>query len=900
MKQRDLFLGLGILGAFSMSAATTPFQGSVVPAEGNADFYLYQVESGKWMQTNTTPGFWTTRAGLDKIGFDVEVIPIEGGYQLNPKHGHNNSVNGEGLYLDTGRAVTTWGLEPVTVDGVSNAYNIKMLATDVEKDQYLLGSTEDGLISDDPGAIVNTTWQFVTREERINKMKADLANGPVDATWLVPYQDFGREDRRRDLWVHKYISNGSGIGNDGLMHNSVREAWHNATDYVHYITLTDLPNGTYKMNVQGYYREDWDDEETWTKYNAGEAPMRAQYFAGASTGTFRHIASEEFETRDDYEGDWTTIEALGGLFIPNGQNAAASTFLDGRYQNEWIEAVVTDGTLTLGVIKREGSYHDWLVYDNVQLQYVSEATPEVDLTGIKAELSAVIAETQGLPATPAFAAVVAKANEALAGNNVTAIRTATLELVSSVGAVRAAKNEINNFNATLAHVPASANTTEAWELFNNATSKGDFENALKKLRFARRRACAVTTEDVFTGATPEADGQYYLYNLGQKQWLAGGSDWGAHAALNYVGIPFILEDCDAENLVFHIDTGLYNGDSKHYMNYRGYLDCDKAGGWKFIPVEGKENVYTIEQADYAGVYVAWNYDASVDQHMGDETTVGTENRDGSAAENLNAQWKLVTRAEREALIEKASLNNPVDISFMLSNPGFNQRQSDADWTQTNTSIWARGSNYNDFAVESWNNESCDLSQYLEDMPTGVFSLHVNGFYRNGKHEECVNAETVECPYLYATDDVNVMAYLPSILSESGKAPGEGATVVAEDETSYHFPQYVNQATSWFRSGLYNAHLTFNSENDAFVIGMMKEFGVDEDWVVLDNFRLMYYGKDTTVEAVDGAIEAGIEEVATDAVEAKADNRIFNLQGIEVVNPSAPGIYIQNGKKFVVR
>ena len=64
----------------------------------------------------------------------------------------------------------------------------------------------------------------------------------------------------------------------------------------------------------------------------------------------------------------------------------------------------------------------------------------------------------------------------------------------------------------------------------------------------------------------------------------------------------------------------------------------------------------------------------------------------------------------------------------------------------------------------------------------------------------------------------------------------------------------------------------------------------EDWIVLDNFRLTYYGNETTKEAVEEAL-AGIEEVFTDsAAEFEGDGRIYNLQGIRVAEPTT-GLYI---------
>ncbi|MDE7473109.1 MAG: hypothetical protein K2M68_05950, partial [Muribaculaceae bacterium] len=71
---------------------------------------------------------------------------------------------------------------------------------------------------------------------------------------------------------------------------------------------------------------------------------------------------------------------------------------------------------------------------------------------------------------------------------------------------------------------------------------------------------------------------------------------------------------------------------------------------------------------------------------------------------------------------------------------------------------------------------------------------------------------------------------------------------------------------------------------------------EEDWMVADNFRLKYYGKDTTVDEVT----AGVDDITVDQTDNCNDNRIFNLQGIEVKNPTAPGMYIQNGKKFIVK
>ena len=55
MKKQLLMLGLGVLGSVTMSAQlTSPFTGTqpVAEVDATADYYLYNVKSGKWLQNN--------------------------------------------------------------------------------------------------------------------------------------------------------------------------------------------------------------------------------------------------------------------------------------------------------------------------------------------------------------------------------------------------------------------------------------------------------------------------------------------------------------------------------------------------------------------------------------------------------------------------------------------------------------------------------------------------------------------------------------------------------------------------------------------------------------------------------------------------------------------------------
>ena len=63
MKKLNIMLGMGMLCAMPAMALTSPYTGSKPPAEGEAVFYLYQVDTQRWVQENKIKdGTWTTRA----------------------------------------------------------------------------------------------------------------------------------------------------------------------------------------------------------------------------------------------------------------------------------------------------------------------------------------------------------------------------------------------------------------------------------------------------------------------------------------------------------------------------------------------------------------------------------------------------------------------------------------------------------------------------------------------------------------------------------------------------------------------------------------------------------------------------------------------------------------------
>ena len=978
MRKRLLQLSVCLMAIIGAKAQTSPWTGNQLPEEGGT-FYLYQVETGKWLQNNNRVGeFWTTRAEVDKYGFDVEIIKLpEGGYQLNPKFGHNRSINGHNFYLDTGDPVTSWILEPTTVAGVTNTYKIHTA------DEHYLNVNDDGFL-DDFGWSEN--WQLVTYEQRLEDLKTATKANPKDATWLIGGHDFANQDERNHWDV---VQEGDGVyaqGGDGIVHgNRAVECW-KKTKFSLTKTITGLPNGTYEFKLQGFYR-DGSETQIGAKRDAGEEVIRATFFLNDVSRPFKSIL-ESGVTEEDLD---SYAVPQGGVYIPgnsvpgNALDRASNCFFRGGYWNDPVKVVVSDGTLTIGMQKIGGGDDDWLVFDSFTLTYLGN---EIDIDEVKANLQTALNEASNYDGLTvgALTNAIAEAQAALNGSDATAIANASMNLRNALAAAQdytnvmaeatafdgvklafftdaiaaaqaaaqtndleALENAINNLRNALndvrgvqdplkflaATIPFAQEAgvdadiiSKAQSALNNPTSADEINSSLNTLRVERKIKAADKHADVFPGAGP-AEGDFYLYNVGLQRFLCGGGDWGAHAYVGFPGVEVTLimgsetpEDGDPFS-GYKIDTHLNNGGDSEYLNYGGYMDTPHQNLWEFVPVESKSGVFAIARAngeknEATGERMLLGYRPG---------TYGNIDTDMYGINDPNNQWKLVTKAERNELLAKATTTNPQDATFLIASPGFNQREDISAWiSQYGTgTVWGRYDNHNDFAFECWNSSDFDFSQTVFDLLPGWYQVSLQGYYRDGNHQDQIRAEAageerVKAAFLVDMNTDTQVA-LPNILDEADKAPGlgnrsttryrideigeDGQPVMNEDgsirqiddpngEDLYvgEFPMWVNEACDYFQSGLYKTSMLVEVTGSDLMILIQKFRDKANDWVVLDNFRLTYFGTEKPSEEV-----LGVENVTT--TPQSVTGKIYNLQGQEMKTVTK-GIYIYNGKKYIKR
>lgn len=85
--------------------------------------------------------------------------------------------------------------------------------------------------------------------------------------------------------------------------------------------------------------------------------------------------------------------------------------------------------------------------------------------------------------------------------------------------------------------------------------------------------------------------------------------------------------------------------------------------------------------------------------------------------------------------------------------------------------------------------------------------------------------------------------------------------------------------------------------DAVVVTHNIEFATP----VEDAITFTPQGDQLVLKFILNSSTTAIEDIEADILApVSEDHRIFNLQGVEVKNPTVPGIYIRNGKKFVVK
>lgn len=824
MKKKLLFLMLSVLtlGAW---AQTSPYTGVAVSSITSGEsFYLYNVDFGTWLGDNdrNTVSGWTSHAEIGSRGRDIQITAVEGGYQLNPKLGHNHSINADNLYMDTDAAVTTWTITALN-NGISNAVKIK-------SGSYGLSVNDAGDMdqSADSGEKHNN-WQIVTAAERWSVAKAQAATGNgVDVSWCVLGGTFPVADEHRSNGTWTGTTNGnsgygdSNVGGDGTYHcNRVWEMW-NITSKDVYQTIT-VPNGIYKVSAKAAYVS-----------TGGSGMSSAHYdeWVADPTGNTKGVVYANSQsvpminayamTSDSKVDNKITKDLGNGKWVSDGTGQFSTRMFDGDFKTNDIEVTVTDNTLKVGVKVENGTGSSWILFDDFKATYYGYGND--------------------------FAASYNKANSIISLGKMSAAGTTTLETAIS--------------NAlTLADTDAATATSNLNTAFDAAVidlKQNMAEKSTQPTIFTMVSESVVGTDDNVRGTvvTNHDDG-FYVYNVGTGRWFCGGDDWGAHAAVGFPGIKVTTpEDNYGSGQYNKVKTWLFNGDwnSGGLLNNNGY--CDTGGNaWKFWKQDAAQGIYTwSNNGDNTGNNDG-NGQGTKDLVGFASSTYARVNVHQTGADDPYNQWIFVTEAQRDemaaAAMPTASEANPVDLTYKIKMPGLNQRErkegenqsSDVlDWTCNRANyrydasdndsrqiIMGRGDNHADFVCDvygyTWDEKKGDgdnsfsWTQTITGLTPGRYRVKVQG-YNNG-------GDAANKAYLEANGQKSTLVDIgsESVLPWTTRLPG----------ATFEAPEYFQAGCYW------NSVLCTVGSNGELTLGVKSPSVEGAHVFIFDNFRLEYVG-----------------------------------------------------------
>ena len=373
----------------------------------------------------------------------------------------------------------------------------------------------------------------------------------------------------------------------------------------------------------------------------------------------------------------------------------------------------------------------------------------------------------------------------------------------------------------------------------------------------------------FDTSAPKVEGELtYLQNVHTGQFLCAGNAWGTQASQSDVPLPLFFEQLP--NGTYTIDTGINNGGDSHYLGWTE-LYCDQpAVGWMLEETAAGNGTFLLTTDNKSYLYGATKNKAL------------TKNSSSSVKSNTRAHWRRLTHAQMLARLAEASPANPVDASFLIACPDFGRNDTrfgawDGGPVLGGPDATSAGVN---LCAERWN-VNFDVHQTIAGVPNGVYRLSCQGFYRAGDKG---TTATDRHALLYAND---VETPLMNILDGGKKSSGSGYSTKAG---TVYVPNSMTEASTVFTANAYAANeLQVTVRDNCLRIGIRKTTLLAADWTIFDRFRLTYLG----TEDIYNGVQAPLLSHPT------TEPRLYDRSGRPVTRLN-PGIYIKDGKKYIVQ
>lgn len=278
-------------------------------------------------------------------------------------------------YADAATAALNWGTESATAEVKSQVAGIS-------------GATAESLAD-------NKAKLIAIMKASITEFEASEDN-PKDISGLITNPSFNGDSN-------------AGWTITGNCANWYSECEFYNTNFDIHQLITSLPAGSYRVTVQGFYRDGGRDTAVEHYNNVDEegnnafianTRLYANGMAGAlsSLGASKLVGDSNIATTHAdgttyawYQPNADTAESTDIISYPDGMNSAQFCFDKGLYADNKVDIVLTETSdLKIGIAKDTTIATDWAIFDNFKLFYLgSEAPTCITRTTSKAATTAI-------------------------------------------------------------------------------------------------------------------------------------------------------------------------------------------------------------------------------------------------------------------------------------------------------------------------------------------------------------------------------------------------------------------------------------------------------------------------------------------------------------------------------
>jgi|GEM_PF-1255447 len=230
----------------------------------------------------------------------------------------------------------------------------------------------------------------------------------------------------------------------------------------------------------------------------------------------------------------------------------------------------------------------------------------------------------------------------------------------------------------------------------------------------------------------------------------------------------------------------------------------------------------------------------------------------------------------------------------LVNPDFEITSGDGrGWTVEGSGVNYGGSDKN-HCIEASVSSRFDVYQTLQNMPVGLYTVKVNGYYRYGSgtasltyFEDGTAAKYQDNVKVYVNGNSSSLNNVFDVQVPVGTDYTEGNAIKDGNEI-YWYPNNMTDAGVAFKAGRYEVKTygVVSNSSDALRLGVKGSTKDGSSWAIWDNFDVVYEG--TEVDAVQPLLNAKIDEIKSliagekvygSEVVAKANADIATAEGV---------------------